>query len=577
MSDSVYSAVQGNFDRAGGALDFIGEGKSVPFPEIPRPPRTGYALTHRVGIHFQAIQKNDRFNAGIWNPISTLPFTPRAKAEPAINKWLSEILPSPGHIFTHVTFKKSGAENEIKVRFEDLQVQFIDLLYFIVEGADGDLSELDARIAYFVRMSQGLAAEDEVLIQYMMKKDSDTLTEVSFFELLPLLKSLRNILISSRPLKTDDLMPASEGQELPEDFSQYDVDELEHRATQLKALFDPVKANFDAKMSELEANINDTLAHPNASGEIKPIMFEMNTFNIQRAFPEFPGNETDPVLKEQLFQLTKSYSARATEIGEKYNTHFDSFTAATDEKTKVQALTGAIQALLGTDFSVIPNVAVYNKTEFGNSHNQHTQVLSSYDDPFTMDTWMHGLARVRPKMESLENTMMMVENFDKSVSDLVPVQLPYVENDTWLGGKLPEGYVPDGDKMLYSALFTHPFDANELQAGLLIDEWTEIIPTETETTGLAFHYDQPNAEPPQTVLLAYSPVFNGTWKWEDLEESVLQAFEMAKLRAVDPDLIAKSKYSQLLPSVMVAVTRYLITASTNFAVNVNTQIVDTHG
>ena len=577
MSDSVYSAVQGNYDRAGGALDFIGEGKSVPFPEIRKTPRTGYALTHRVGIHFQAIPKNERFNAGLWNPIPSLAFTPRAQAEPAINKWLSEILPSPGDIFTHVAYKKSGTDNEVKVRFQDLSVQFIDLLYFIGTGAEGDMSELDARIASFVQTSEGLTADDEVAIQYMMKKESDTLAEVSFFELLPLLKSLRDIVISGRPLKTDDLMPASEGQELPDDFSQYDVDELEHRATQMKAFFDPIKTNFDAKLSELEANAGDVSLYPNVSGEIKPLMFEMNRFNVQRAFPDYPGNETDQVLKEQLLALAKTYSIRAEEMAEEFNMHYNSFTSATDEKSKVQSLTSAIQALLGTDFTVLPNVAVYNKTEFGNSHSQHTQVLSTYDDPFPMDTWMHGLARVRPKIESLENTIMMVENFGKKVSDLVPVQLPYLENDTWLGGKLPEDYVPDGDKMLYTAIYTHSFDAGEMQSGLMMDEWTEIIPTDMETAGLAFHFDQPNSEPPQTVLLAYSPVFNGNWKYEDLEESVVQAFEMAKLRAVDPDLIAKSKYSQLLPSIMVAVTRYLITASTNFAVNVNTQIVDTHG
>ena len=50
-------------------------------------------------------------------------------------------------------------------------------------------------------------------------------------------------------------------------------------------------------------------------------------------------------------------------------------------------------------------------------------------------------------------------------------------------------------------------------AGLLIDEWVEVVPSATETTGITFQYDQPDACPPQTILLAVPPEVGVPWTW----------------------------------------------------------------
>ena len=42
-----------------------------------------------------------------------------------------------------------------------------------------------------------------------------------------------------------------------------------------------------------------------------------------------------------------------------------------------------------------------------------------------------------------------------------------------------------------------------VQCGLLLDEWTELVPSARETTGIAFHFDRPNAVAPQAMLLAW--------------------------------------------------------------------------
>jgi hypothetical protein len=144
--------------------------------------------------------------------------------------------------------------------------------------------------------------------------------------------------------------------------------------------------------------------------------------------------------------------------------------------------------------------------------------------------------------------------------------LPYLENDKWLGLEYGK-YEFETDKLLYSFHYPGSWDPAQSQAGLLLDDWVEVVPTEKETTGLALNYNTPNAEAPQTLLVAVAPNINENWKWNDLEAILNETLDNAKKRAVEPDMIDDSNYAQFLPATMVAVTRHLITISTNLAIN----------
>jgi hypothetical protein len=95
------------------------------------------------------------------------------------------------------------------------------------------------------------------------------------------------------------------------------------------------------------------------------------------------------------------------------------------------------------------------------------------------------------------------------------------------------------------------FDATAAQCGLLVDEWSESVPTREEVTGLAFNYDAPNSAPPQALLLAVTPHETGSWDWDDLVESVLDTFRRARLRAVEPEHVdGLAGIGTLLPAVV---------------------------
>ncbi|MGN6569751.1 MAG: hypothetical protein ACTHJ0_17450, partial [Flavipsychrobacter sp.] len=90
--------------------------------------------------------------------------------------------------------------------------------------------------------------------------------------------------------------------------------------------------------------------------------------------------------------------------------------------------------------------------------------------------------------------------------------------------------------------------------GLFIDEWIDIIPNKSETTGIAFQYNQPLAKPPQCLLLGLTPVITGHWQWNDLVDMVNETFDLAKKRAVTYETLSSSSLGHLGPAFMAPLT-----------------------
>jgi hypothetical protein len=132
----------------------------------------------------------------------------------------------------------------------------------------------------------------------------------------------------------------------------------------------------------------------------------------------------------------------------------------------------------------------------------------------------------------------------------------------------PPDYDIDRDRLLLATGFTAPFAKNKMQAGLLLDEWVEVVPTKNETTGISFHYDAPNAAPPQSLLLAVTPQISGSWKWDNLVATLNETLDMTKKRAVEPQHIDDTELAQFLPATMVPTAPYLVTIVTNLLTNV---------
>jgi hypothetical protein len=198
------------------------------------------------------------------------------------------------------------------------------------------------------------------------------------------------------------------------------------------------------------------------------------------------------------------------------------------------------------------------------------------DRPHLVDEWLQGVARVREKVGTLETVGTLGEAFGGMPMALKPLQLPFRETDHWIAVEYPEVapqdlgqpevFVPEGDFLsVVQWLPASGFDAGGPQSGLLLDEWTEVIPGKQATTGIAVHYNQPSSEPPQVLLLAVTPEVTGAWTWAKLVGILHDTLDRARQRAVEPDQLGSTGYGHLLPAVLSATSSYpFATISTDF-------------
>jgi hypothetical protein len=269
---------------------------------------------------------------------------------------------------------------------------------------------------------------------------------------------------------------------------------------------------------------------------------------------------------------------------------------------QVQALQEAAKALLGESFMLIPEflpggaqgaawaaaVAAFS----GGEPFKHLTETLKIERP--VQEWLCGAARVRSPLRAWETSAMLAAALGRSEPAMLPIQLPFRAGDPWLAMQLPEKFTIEGERLLYTAHYRTPFAAGAHQCGLLLDEWTEVIPSTTKEAGVTFNFDRPDNEPPQTILVvtpasvgavagiggvvgrggvgdvrepgAVSIGQSGGWQWEDLVGALNETLDLAKKRALEPAQIEPTPYARLLPATIMAVTLYGISITTALAV-----------
>jgi hypothetical protein len=204
--------------------------------------------------------------------------------------------------------------------------------------------------------------------------------------------------------------------------------------------------------------------------------------------------------------------------------------------------------LFNETFSWLPKFTCHNESDLAIAEGDRSQLLrhASATHKITqkdvIEEWFQGLARVRPQLHTLEIVRTLVDALHDKVIELQPVQVPYRAKDSWLAVDFPDNdplepsksFGISRDTLAITACGTAPFRVGSLQSGVLIDDWTEEIPTAQEITGITFRYNQPNAAPPQTLLLAVTPEETGSWNWDDLVGTLTDTLRRAKRRAIEP-------------------------------------------
>ena len=248
LAEGVHQAVLGNYGAVGAALDAYSKGSFPPEPEFVRTPRGGVTLTHRVGVQFDP-------SAASSVPVES---SPRAHALAPMNQWLSTILPQPAQVGCRVEWRNpvSGAVEDEIVTQADLALQPVDLLHVATLDGSEAMDELDDRIVRHV-LSKRAPRGDAVLSVRHTERLARPLK--SFFELAPLCRHLRELLLSARALVPTDIALPGEARQA-QDVSQSIARTLASEPADALAALAGSLAAFDAASGSVDQAIEDAVA-----------------------------------------------------------------------------------------------------------------------------------------------------------------------------------------------------------------------------------------------------------------------------------------------------------------------------
>lgn len=202
-------------------------------------------------------------------------------------------------------------------------------------------------------------------------------------------------------------------------------------------------------------------------------------------------------------------------------------------------------AVFGPGFVAVPRFAASTAADLTASVTDPALT----DDPLAAETWLLRMERLRPALARFGTATRAAQVLGGTHSALVQLaQVPHQAGQRWVG--LPLDGRPLRQGVVSLALHGIPADLIGQLAGLLVDEWTEVIPSATETTGIAFRYDPPDAMAPQAILLAVAPVPGQAWTVGTLNQVLLETLDLAHLRTVGPDLLGDAL--QYLPAAVLA-------------------------
>ncbi len=489
-AEGAFQMVRGNLARAATSLDAVSSGQAPP-PDLGfvRTPRTGTGLTHRVALF---VEVDAPPNPSGWAPRSS---SPRASADPALDAWAGDLLGPADGIAARV--EELSDQGEVvaahDVSLASLGLTPIDLVW-ATGGVDGPPPEVVAR----------LLAEAGVTGRVDLSRAAGGLGE-----LVEVATRAQRLLAGARPLDGADLLPPH-----AEPVRGQDLDELEARVVQaevaLRAARDGLRAALDA------------------GTDVRAGMFAAAAFGVPAAVPP-PETGTE--------------AAQARAVLADLSRRLD---GVPPEGDALAQLLGRLRAVFGSGFLALPRFTAANAEEVADSV---ADVALGGEDRHAAYTWLQRMERVRPPLARMTRPLRHSQILGHTPLDLRIAQVPHVAGQRWVALDLPEETDPvDGAASL--VLQSAPRQFTGALCGVLVDEWTELVPSREETTGIAFQYDPPDASAPQAILLAVPPVVGEPWTVGSLNRVLLETLDLTRMRAVDP--AALGDVAHFLPATYLA-------------------------
>jgi hypothetical protein len=194
----------------------------------------------------------------------------------------------------------------------------------------------------------------------------------------------------------------------------------------------------------------------------------------------------------------------------------------------------ALGEVLGAEVPLLPTIS-------GPAPTAHQGATAS-----KLDAWLQRYVMVRAIPRTFYDTLLLAGVRARRSETLLAAQAPGPA-DIWIGEKYGAGSRPPAGSHL---VWHQPFGVPSTFTGLVFDQWVELLPgadhirrapagsmpltspPESELTGVAFHYDRPDAKAPQALLIAVPPNLERGWTPDTLVQVLRETFELGKLRAI---------------------------------------------
>lgn len=537
-AETAYQMARGNTARVASTLSAIARGDAPPPElEVARIPRSGKTLTHRLLVLMNGSTSLSTPGWPQWNTV------PRSHSEQVLNFWAGKLLGDATKVrCTALRLDDStGAVLETRAfPLSDLALTPLDMVYGV--EAAGELTEIEQLVLYFAKRG---GAPANYRLQHTRPTDLAA-GEITLFDALEQARAIRKLLSSTRGAEPEDLNP-------PERTGQgvIDLADLETRAN---------RAENALTAAHTALNNQVTKPVPNAEA-LRTALLKMGRLGIEPAVPVSATGDDVPTLAALVRQgqaLLKMSAARLDQ-----STTLRNAAAASDPRARRGQLMNRIRAVFGPSFTVVPRFACDSAAaaELASALSASTQKQGG--DALAVNTWFARCARVRNGVAQLGACLQNAEVLGVGVGlNLKVAQLPFVGGERWVGLAPTPGQALPPSKLSVLVQVLGTIQAAQPLAGLLVDEWVEVVPSTHETTALAFQFDVPDSCAPQSVLIAVPPVAGQEWDTEILRRVLMETLDLAKLRAVDTRLLNKA--AQHLPGIYLAFNAADHAVSTDF-------------
>ncbi|MFD2767181.1 hypothetical protein [Micromonospora eburnea] len=567
LAEGVHQLAAGDLNRAAAALDAAAGAAGHP-PELHfsrTPDGGGVTVTHRVALLFHL---DDRFGARRVDWPAGRSEQPRIIGA-AVDALVAALLPSANRVYWRMRWHApDGAEVTpyVAATLDYLGMAAVDHVAAPPHPGAPAGTDLDRRIelvAWTRFAPRQVTPQWRLELNYEPTGGSPS-RSVSLSEFLTAVAALRDLFGRSRQLLAADL-----GAE-PDVPPQFDT-ETRHAADELWQL---ARATATA-LRELDP----PSAPADDDAAVRRLLRTAAGFGVVGVEPPPPGPASAAVVAEAVRyagdELTRRIAAHCAVVAGPRGrtpcppgvcgcvpaTDFDDPTAPPQARRDLQV--ARIRALLGADAPVLSLSRAPDPVTLAAALAASADLQGG--TPHAVRRWLTRYGRVRPAVGRLQEVLAFAEVLDAGGAVRVPArvqvaQLPYQDGDRWVGETAPR---PDTRPISLVLATLGDLDPHRPVYGLLVDEWTEVVPAATALTGLTFEYDAPAAAAPQAVLLGVSSDGAPTWQPAALVQTLEEALDLAIARVTDVDSLGAG--GQFLPALYLPVNVAQPGATTDFA------------